>query len=294
MRVLVTGASGMLGATLCKLFEKGHDVYATGNSGYDCPTIKYKTFDFETGNYKSLIKWSNPEVIILSGAITNGNYCEKHPELAFKVNGISVKNFISATTENVKIIYISTDAVFPSKIHLAKETDCVCPESVYGKAKELGEFFLKNSNRKFCIIRTTIVGLNINPNKKGFVEWIIESAKNEDEIGLFDDVLFNPISIWKLSQEIKHIVEENIFFGEILHIAGSELMTKYKFGTELLKYLKLNLDTVKKSSIESYGDRAKRSMDQTLDCSNYQKKYKRKLPDLSETLEEIRNNYESN
>ena len=76
----------------------------------------------------------------------------------------------------------------------SKRNDCVSPENIYGKSKELGEFFTFFSQRQFCVIRTTIIGLNINSKKIGFVEWIINSSKVSETISLFDDVVFNPIS----------------------------------------------------------------------------------------------------
>src|SRR5690606_21964844 len=149
--------------------------------------------------------------------------------------------------------------------HLANETDCVNPESIYGKSKEMGEFFLKTSESHFTIVRTTIVGTNLNPKRQGFVEWIINSAKNKSEISLFDDVLFTPISIWNLADQLRYIIENGHEFSrETLHIAGSEICTKYQFGITLLKALNLPIETIKKGKIAYFVERAKRSTDQTL------------------------------
>lgn len=291
MNILVTGASGMLGATIVHNFAKYFNVYATGRSTYeDCP-VPYKQFDLSEKDYNELISWSNPDIIIHSGALTNGNYCNENPIDAFNINGVSVKKIIDATSENVRIIYISTDAVFPSILHRAKEKDCTFPESVYGKSKEIGEFFLINSSRKYIIVRTTIVGLNANKTKSGFVEWIINSALKKENIGLFDDVFFNPISIWDLTKELKYIIQNLEESSEILHIAGDTYCTKYEFGMKLLKELTIEAKYIEKSSIKKFTDRAKRSTDQTLDSSYYQFKYNRKLPSTEDTINTIKNYY---
>ncbi len=291
-RILITGASGMLGMTLAKQMSKNYTVYATGNSvELDHNFDNYLPFDFRSDDYKEIIDWSKPDIVIHCGALTNGNYCKENPDEAFSINGLSLYRFIKATDKRVKFIYISTDAVFPSELHLAKELDCVSPENVYGKSKELGEFFLLNSDREYTIIRTTIVGLNYNKSKQGFIEWIINSIKSKKEISLFDDVHFTPISIWHLCNEISYLIKNDEINSEILHICGSENCTKYEFGIALLKAFKLDVVNVGRGSILQFKDRAKRCTDQTLNCLKYQEKYKRQLPDIKETIEIIKNKY---
>lgn len=288
--MLITGASGMLGATLVNFFLKDYNVFGTGATDFENTDFNYMKFDLASDSYEDLITWSKPNIIIHCGALTNGNYCEENPTKAFNVNGVSVQKFLKATISNVKIIYISTDAVFPSKLNLAKESDCVYPENVYGKSKELGEFFLKTADRSFTIIRTTIVGLNINKKKSGFVEWMINKAKNNEELGLFSDVLFTPISIWSLAEEINFLIKSDNINSEIVHIGG-ELCTKFVFGKKLLETLNISTTKLLESSILSYNDRAKRCTDQSLDSRFYQLKYKRILPDLKQTLNIIKKHY---
>ena len=292
INILVTGCSGMLGASLSTCLSKYYKVYATGKSESVERIINYKPFDLSKDCYKELIDWSQPELIIHCAALTNGNYCEKNPSEAFDINGISVNKFLKSTNKNVSIIYISSDAVFPSSLGFAKESDCVFPENVYGKSKELGEFFLKASlNRNYTIIRTTIVGLNINKQKSGFVEWIVNTATNNQEIGLFTDVLFTPITIWDLAEEIKFLIKTGNINSETLHIGG-EICTKYHFGKKLLDGLCISTEKLVESSISSFKDRAKRSSDQSLDSSFYKKKYKRSLPNLNKTIKNIINHHE--
>ncbi len=291
--ILITGASGMLGATLVDQLKNQFNIYATGNSFFERQHANYKKFDLKSDSYKEIINWSKPDIIIHSAALTNGNFCEENPNDAFIINGISVKKFLNATNNNVKIIYISTDAVFPSFLHLAKELDCVSPENIYGKSKELGEFFLKTSTkRNYTIIRTTIVGLNLNKSKTGFVEWIINNAKNNKDVGLFTDVLFTPISIWELVNEIQFLIKTDNINSETIHIAG-ELCSKYEFGLKLLNSLNISIENLSKTLISLFNYRAKRSNDQSLDSSFYFKKYNRKSLDLESTILNIKKNYEN-
>lgn len=293
LNLLITGASGMLGATLVNEFRNTFNVFATGNSYYNDSQVSYKIFDLRSESYSELIEWSNPDVIVHCAAITDGFFCENNPMDAFDINGISVQKLLNATADNVKIIYISTDAVFPAATHLATEKDFVSPENVYGKSKEIGEFFLHTSqNRKYTVIRTTIVGYNINREGNSFVEWIINSALRNQNITLFEDVIFSPITIWHLAEEIRYIIENDIDCLK-LHISGSSC-SKYEFGKELLISLGLDESIVTPTSINTMNNRSNRSCDQTIDSAYYQKKFNRKLPSIKETIDNIINHYEIN
>jgi len=227
-RVLITGASGMLGATLVKLWSTKYNIFATGHSDFHGnPAKNYKVFNLKSKDYAELINWSHPETIIHCAAITNVDYCEENPKETMIINGESVRKLIDSTP-NAKLIFISTDAVFPCQTHLANENSLTGPENIYGKSKEYGESFIKNTLKNSCIVRTTIVGKNINIYKQGFVEWIINSIRRGNQITLFNDVFFTPISIWHLTDELEWIMNNHV--PRILHVSGSESTTKYEFG----------------------------------------------------------------
>jgi len=142
MIILITGASGKLGATLVKMLSQKFMVFGTRNSDYEFIGFQYMKSDLSNENFDELINWSNLDIIIHSAALTNGNYCKENPLEGFNINGISVKKLTYATSDNVKIIYVSTEAVLRSKWHVAEEIHPVFSKSVYGKSKERGESFL--------------------------------------------------------------------------------------------------------------------------------------------------------
>lgn len=290
-KVLITGASGMLGASLLEQFYEEFEVYGTATSDFSERKIEnFKIFDLRSEEYSELFEWVQPDIIVHSAAIINGNYCQTNPEDAFLINAFSCYKLANYSPDHTKIIYVSTDAVFPSDLHLAKESDFTRPENNYGKSKELGEFLLLNSEKEVVIIRTTIVGLNLNLQRKSFVEWIIGSVNKKESINLFNDVYFTPITIWRFGVEIKRIIQEG-FKKQVYHIAGGEVASKYDFGYELVKSINGNLGSIKKGSIKDFSGRAKRSNDQTLSCELYESDYSVKLPSLQETINEIEAKY---
>lgn len=144
-KVLITGVSGMLGATLVKMWSKRYNVFATDCIDFSRKLSKnYMIFDLKNKNYKELIEWVYPDIIIHCAAITDVDYCENNPGEAMIINGESVRKFIEIAPAT-KLIYISTDAVFPHHSHLANENLPIRAENIYGKSKEYGESFIKNS-----------------------------------------------------------------------------------------------------------------------------------------------------
>ena len=282
-KVLITGASGMLGATLLEAWQNKFDVYATDRELFQNNLAKnYLQFDLLNQSYDKLLKWADPDVIVHCAAITNVDYCEEYPEEAMAVNGESVKRLLQSGN-NAKLIFISSDAVFPDGLHMAAEKDKTDPESVYGKSKELGEEFIKEVDGTHCAIRTTIVGKNINPSNQGFVEWIFNSVKNGKEITLFNDALFTPITIWHFAGELEFVIERDI--SGIIHIVGKDAITKYDFGMSLCEKLGLDTTLIKEESIDNFDFKAKRSKDQTMDSPYYESISGRNLPTMKDTID---------
>lgn len=282
-RILITGASGMLGATLADKWQGKFDVYGTDKDNFqNNPARNFVPFDLLDQSYDELLERAEPDVIVHCAAITNVDYCEEHPDETMAVSCESVDRFLKFAPY-ARLIFISSDAVFPDGIHMATEKDETGAENVYGRSKELGERFILKAGGSHCAIRTTIVGKNINPSKQGFVEWIVNSVKDGKEIALFDDVLFTPITIWHLAEELECVIESDV--SRSIHIAGRDAISKYDFGRILCEKLGLNVGLIRIDSIDNFNFRAKRSKDQTLDSSYYESISHRNLPNSQDTFD---------
>ena len=202
------------------------------------------------------------------------------------VNGESVRKLIEVFPK-AKLIFISSDAVFPLDTHMAKEINITAPVTVYGKSKKLGEQYLLNMSENGCVVRTTIVGKNINLLKQSFAEWIVNSVKNNTKINLFKDVLFTPISIWNFANELEWIFNNKT--SKVLHVGGKEITNKYTFGLELCKKMKLNTELIFPTKLNS--SKIMRSHDQTLDFQFYQKISGHNLPNLEDTIKSLFNHF---
>ena len=94
MRILLTGADGMLASNIIQSWNENVDLYLTGNRSNSVHfNRKYMKFDLMRDNYADLLNWSKPDIIVHCAAITQVDYCENNFINANLVNSISCKKF---------------------------------------------------------------------------------------------------------------------------------------------------------------------------------------------------------
>lgn len=286
MKVLVLGGNGMLGTQIVKDLSEEFEVSTIGRT----KCINSKThINIDINNSKELstfLKANFFDLIINTAAIIDHSACESNPVDCLKINALINKILLECSEESTRLIYISSDAVFSDFTKERLPGSPTSAQSTYGLSKELGEKILINSNklRNYLIVRTTIIGFN--SNQKGYIEWIINSLKNGKQITLFDDVIFNPISIYKMSSIIKSLILRDKIKRNILHLNSSEKTTKYHFGHLLAQNLQLNAELINKGSLNDYNSKGNRCFNQFLDITgnDYQEI---NLPTIQQTIDEI-------
>ena len=193
MRILVTGATGLLGKTLCPLLDKEGWQYWACNS---------KIFDItNTKMVKVIMNKISLYFIIHLAAYTNIDQAEDNPNDAYEVNQIGTKNIANiAKKHNIPILYVSTDNVFDGKSEKPyKSTDVTNPINVYGKSKLAGEREIMKATKKFYILRTSwLYGVG------GYVDAMLTFSNFRKEISVVNDQIGCPtnaldLALWHLS-----------------------------------------------------------------------------------------------
>ncbi len=284
-KILITGYTGMLGWQVYKSLKDYYDVYLISSH------IKKKNnslkFDLRKDDYKILENWLYPDIIIHCAAETNIDNCEKKKSNCKKINFWSVRKLIEIYPKS-KFVFISSDSVYcGSTPH--SENKLKKPLNYYGSLKLKSENLIRKLSKNYFIIRTTPVGHPGINKKKTFVSWIIDGAKKNKKLDLFGDVFFSPISTNYLIKEIKFILKNNLV--GTYNISSKNKISKYNFAKKLCDILKLNSLNLKKSKVSNVTLYAKRNKNQVLDCSLYQKTFKRKLPSVALTIKDLSNNY---
>ena len=230
MKILVTGANGMLGQDLCPILEdEGFDVIETDVHNMDFTNLE---------QVEKVLKDNKPDYVIHCGAYTNVDKAEEEPEVAEKINALGTANIAKICKEiDATLVYVSTDYVFDgTKEGKYLSTDKTNPVSVYGKTKLQGEEAVKQLE-KYYITRTSWL---YGHHGKNFVETMISLAE-KPELKVVDDQKGCPTWTCELANGIVSLIDEDAPFG-IYHVCGSGETTWYGFAKEIFNLCNLNVN----------------------------------------------------
>lgn len=228
MKILITGASGMLGYDLQETL-KNHELILFNS----------KTLDITNKQIvNEKIGKIEPDIVINAAAYTNVDACEKNYDDAYKVNALGPKNLAKVCKElDIPLVHISTDYVFNGEKNTPlKEEDEIGPKTAYGKTKLEGEIFIQETCNKYFIIRTAwLYGCNGN----NFVKTMLELAKNNNEINVVNDKVGSPTYTFDLAIAISKIIETDDY--GIYHLTNSGSCSWYEFSKEIFKLSNINI-----------------------------------------------------
>ena len=230
MRVLITGCDGFLGSNLIRILSNlNHELIGTSIEDAKINNIKFIQGDLLNLDFvKSLIKSSNPDIIINTAALPDVDFCDKDPEKAYKINVLTAINVAkSIDRKDTKLIHISTDQLFNGKKSFYSEDDTTEPLNVYGKTKSMAEKACLENHMNTLIVRTNFFGRSLNNHKPTFAEWIINSLNHKQEINMFNDLFFTPIEVSYLVKAIEKTFKSK--YTGILNIVGKERISKYDY-----------------------------------------------------------------
>lgn len=228
MKVVVTGAKGMLGQALQKQLSEKYEVIALSREKLDITNF---------GAVNEYLTAYRPEVVINAAAFTNVDGCESDQEMAFLINAVGPRNLAIVCNEiNASLVHVSTDYVFNGKgIQPYGEFDKTDPVSVYGKTKLAGEELVKSLMNKFFIVRTAWL---FGEGEHNFVKTVLRLATEKDYLTIVDDQVGIPTYTQDLARAIGHLISTN-YFG-IYHITNSDICSWYEFAKEILEQAGIN------------------------------------------------------
>jgi dTDP-4-dehydrorhamnose reductase len=228
MKVLVTGAAGMLGRDV---------VLAAGNAGHDVVGFGHSELDVAgAGAVSAKLELERPDVVINCAAWTDVDGAEGAEGAAMAVNGKGAGNVAAAAAAvGASVVYVSSDYVFDgAKGDPYVETDQPAPLSAYGRTKLAGEEATAAANKRHFVVRSSwLFGIG----GSNFVETMLRLAADHGEVLVVRDQVGSPTYTWHLAYGIVRLIE-GLEFG-IHHMAAAGACSWYEFAREIFEQAKV-------------------------------------------------------
>ena len=232
MRILVTGARGMLGHEVVSTLEmQGHEVWGTDVVSAEEPLditrpdqIRYAIASFR------------PEWIVNCAAYTNVDGAEDHEQEALLLNAKGPEMLAFACKKNsVRLLHISTDYVFDgTKTAPYNEEDLPSPINVYGVSKLAGENAIRHQMTDYLIVRTQwLIGLH----GRNFVSTILAAAQMKELLHVVNDQWGSPTFAPDLAKAVALLMEVDA--RGIFHVCNRGKATWYDLACKAIEYVGL-------------------------------------------------------
>ena len=225
MKILITGANGMLAKSVRKRLE-GNEIICTDVEDLDIT-------NFEA--VKEFVAKVKPEYIINCAAFTAVDKAETAGKIVEKINADGPRNLAKAAKENDSIlVHVSTDYVFGGDLDVEKdykEDDPKNPVTAYGITKLHGEEAIKENTDKYYIFRTAWLYGDGN----NFVRTMLKLGETKDEINVVADQHGSPTYAEDLANFIGEAIEKKIPYG-IYNATNEGYTTWYDFTKAIFEY----------------------------------------------------------
>jgi dTDP-4-dehydrorhamnose reductase len=278
LRVLITGAGGMLGVDLWKELDRKYELF--GIDVARCSLFVARRFTCvditDKKSVSRVINKINPDVVIHTAAWTDVDGCELDPKKAYRINCEGTKNVAQASKIcGATLIYVSTDFVFDGKKKKPyKETDKPHPISIYGDSKLKGEKAVRKTLKKYFILRTSWL---YGKHGKNFVDTILAQARKKKVLRVVDNQVGSPTYTKDLAKAIRLLLNKLFTSYELrvtsygtYHVSNSGSASWYDYSREILRLAKSPAKVIPISS-EGLDRPARRPAMSVLDNSKFEK-----------------------
>jgi dTDP-4-dehydrorhamnose reductase len=284
MRILVTGASGLLGFNLAFEASKDHTVIGVVNSH----PIQTELFEVRQtdllapGAVSALLSETKPDWIIHCAALANLEDCEANPDLAHLINSeLPGELALQAAGLGLPIVYISTDAVFDGQRGEYVEEDATNPLGVYARTKLIGEGNVADANPHAIIARVNMFGWSLT-GKRSLAEFFFYNLQAGKQLKGFTDVFFCPLLVNDLAEILLAMLEKEL--SGLYHVVSSDCISKYDFGVAVADKFGFDSELIAPVSVEEGGLKAARSPLLTLKSDKAAQALGNPLPDITSGL----------
>lgn len=266
-RLLITGASGFLGWHVCQLAKTEWEVYGTYFShSLEIPGVKIVKVNLTAfQELKDIFNEINPAAVIHTAAQSQPNFCQTHPQESYTINVTASCNIAGLCADyGIPCAFTSTDLVFNGLNAPYKETDSVCPVSIYGEQKVKAEAGMLERYPNTAVCRMPLMFGIATPTARSFIQPFIETLLAGKELNLFIDEFRTPASGTTAAKGLLLALEK---VQGLIHLGGKERISRYDFGKLLVDIFQISDDKLQGCRQQDVKMAAPRPADVSLDSS---------------------------
>lgn len=279
MRILILGASGMLGSTLFRMFSNTTE-FETWGSVRSREYLKFFNFsdriiaDIDVLNYEDLVKLClkvKPDLVINCIGIIKQQTSAKNPLVAIPINSILPHKLAElCKLIDSRLVLISTDCVFSGTKGNYSEEDFSDAQDLYGRSKYLGEI---HDSKHVFTIRTSIIGHELNSNYS-LVDWFLSQTT---QVQGYRKALFSGFTTVEIAKIIRNIIIPNTNLFGLYHLSANPI-SKHDLLSLIALHYKKNIQIKESDSVV---------IDRTLDSDKFKKVTKYIPPSWDELIKEM-------
>jgi dTDP-4-dehydrorhamnose reductase len=297
MRILITGASGLLGLNLALEAARIRQPGGPANGGQAhlvtgvVNSHPLRTEEFEViiadlllpGRVDRLLAEVKPDWVINCAALALVDACEANPKLAYRLNvELPEKLAMHVARGGARLVHLSTDAVFDGRRGNYTEGDLPNPLSVYACTKLAGEQAVMEANPQAIIARVNMFGWSLS-GKRSLAEWFFYNLHAGRPLQGFTDVCFCPLLVNDLAHFLLKMLETGL--KGLYHVVSSDCLSKYNFGISLARRFSFDGNLIAPVSVSQGNLLAARSPNLTLSSARLAHDLGTSLPTVSNGLD---------
>jgi dTDP-4-dehydrorhamnose reductase len=284
-RILVTGASGLLGLNFGLQFTGRHEIIGVTNSRrLQGVPFELRQVDLaQPGSAARLMDEVRPDIVLHCAAQANIDAAEGDPVMAERINA-RVPGEIAAASRSTgaAMVHISTDAVFDGVRGNYLEEDVPNPVNIYAQTKLRGEQAVLAANPDAAVARVNFYGWSVIGTRSLGELFYNNLSVGKNMFG-FTDVFFCTLQVNVLSEILLHMAELRL--KGIYHVVSHEALSKYDFGCRVARRFGLDESLIIPVSWKDGGLKAVRSPNLTLRTEKLAAALGSPLPDQASGLE---------
>lgn len=269
-KLLVFGATGFVGQHVVKKAQEGGvQVIAVSrkhvSANPSTPSTEFRQCDLShPASVMALIQETKPNTVIHAAGISGIDEAQNNPDLAYEVNVNCTKHIALACSRNqIRLILLSTDAVFGDNLDRHAENELPSPVNVYGQTKSEAEQVCSQTCKDYVIVRPCLILGYPIATVNCFYVALERSLRSGKAVLVATDENRSPVDVHTLTEALLELTQSN-YVGK-LHVASKNFMNRFALSQILAEKMGFQREQI--TQLVTTNERAPRHKNGILDVS---------------------------